>query len=413
MILSYILDLKCEDPQEQITPVKYARLWSEIPNTLSIRDYDENLRKSIQQSTQNKSETHKRFAKTITFVEDYLCKGRLKIVKVKEVCCSLLMMLNLLVFFVKVVGNISSFSDNNKNKLTYEVVKLARELIYFGFYSFSDLLRLTKTLLNILDCVPENHQRFTTLFTDASSTNNTLNNDDITQLKPNVSRSINEMGLLFSSMVIPNFNSTTNHGSITPTSSSIGLSHLSADNVQDKSTLMNFKLNTYNHQEQDTLVMDTKLKIIEILQFILDVRLDYRITGLLSIFKNNFDNKLNNLGKQSIGKHDSGITSSTKVFSKELSKDLISFENRLLKSGDFSVLDKTIPEERQPLLENEEQMATERPAPVDSATTVVQQPNEEESKENDTKEMPLPTNTTPPASSSPDTPTGLQKRLNR
>ena len=44
-----------------------------------------------------------------------------------------------------------------------------------------------------------------------------------------------------------------------------------------------------NTTAEDNLVMDTKLKIIEILRFILDVRLDYRISCLLSIFKREFD----------------------------------------------------------------------------------------------------------------------------
>lgn len=44
-----------------------------------------------------------------------------------------------------------SFEDKDRNLLTYEVVCLARMMVYFGFYNFSKLLILTRVLFDGLD----------------------------------------------------------------------------------------------------------------------------------------------------------------------------------------------------------------------------------------------------------------------
>ncbi|XP_060734023.1 inositol 1,4,5-trisphosphate receptor type 2 isoform X1 [Tachysurus vachellii] len=210
------------DPQEAVVPVRYARLWTEIPSKITVKEYDYEFRDA------GRVEMMRNFSPTKEFVDQYLND---------------------------VVSHPLPFGDEEKNELTLEVVNLARNLVYFGFYSFSELLCLTRTLLAILDIV----QHPLTFLHKLSKTPEGGNN---------VLRTIHGVGEMMSQMVL------SRGAMMTNPSQPISVHGKKTYGLTDN---------------EDVVVMDTKLRIIEILQFILSVRLDYRITYLLSVYKKEFE----------------------------------------------------------------------------------------------------------------------------
>lgn len=214
------------DPQEQVSPVRYARLWSKIPTRNTVEEYDNHLREEHGDGKTEKVNVSA-FKPTMHFVENYLHNIA--------------------------VSQGMGFMDSDQNKLTFEVVQIARHLIHFGFYGFKDLLRLTKMLLVILD----------------SEEGKSYNLE--TRLRSNITNSIQAVGAVMTNVAL-------------------GMEAESWAPVPEKKENVTFESPVMSAiKTEDLTVMSTKLKIIEILEYIMNVRLDYRMSSLLTIFKKDFN----------------------------------------------------------------------------------------------------------------------------
>lgn len=191
-------------------PIEEETSQLETTTTVNIASTPNKQRETNRPTRPNQEETIEdkcdKFKATVEFVGDYL---------------------------EKVMSQMSPLGDAEQNKLTSNVLNLARSLIYFGFYSFRDLLKLSRILLEILD--------------KDNTANTAQSSSDESDLLQDMNASNRSCG---------------------PSNSS-------------------------NHPFHSNLVFDIKLDIIEIFEFILNVRLDYRLTYLLSVFKTYCDSNEN------------------------------------------------------------------------------------------------------------------------
>ena len=132
-----------------VTAVRHARLWREIPDTVSVQYYHSNATEDGSRPRHNAPNSG-HFKKVLKIVEDYLADLRHKFINGEPVlrdsadyCDENRLTFEVRIFLLMYI------------KLLFQIVTLARALAQFGFYSFADLLKLAQNLLAITDSNPK------------------------------------------------------------------------------------------------------------------------------------------------------------------------------------------------------------------------------------------------------------------
>ncbi|KAI6200598.1 Inositol 1,4,5-trisphosphate receptor [Aphelenchoides besseyi] len=217
-----------------VTAVRHARLWRYIPHNVSVNTYHSNPEESFAEAG-HKHGAGEHFRDVLKVVDEYLAGLRSKYSDGEVV-----------------LSEAAAFCD--QNRLTFEIVTLARALAQFGFYSFEELLKLAQNLLAITDSNP----RYAATSRHLAPHTNLLKQFTRGMLQSMEGREV----------------ASANSTPMRPKTLTRGDTEPGNDNARAK--------------ESREMILQTKLIVVELLQFIMDVRRDYRITVALSYFKNKF-----------------------------------------------------------------------------------------------------------------------------
>jgi hypothetical protein len=133
------------EPQETVTPVNYARLWKDIPMMMDASSYS--YRSDVHQSHSV------RFQGAMLFVSQYLesleevhLPMRAPSPRSPPAGLQRRQVPSTDLGRSTRQAGVDAFTHADRNKLTSEVITLARFMIFFGFYDFQELMKLVKRL---------------------------------------------------------------------------------------------------------------------------------------------------------------------------------------------------------------------------------------------------------------------------